>query len=174
MRRSGMAVLSGAVMLLVLTLGARPASANGYPYPPVGWEYGSAAFMDRIGQVLGAIDSPSRRSEVAESWVQFAKTTIARNLELQQQWLDLQKQQLAQNQQASQENLEIARLHLQIQQLHAENLKLERENLQMQAQIMKQGGGQAAPRQSPAEPNETAGTGSTNSRGSRTPPAEPQ
>jgi hypothetical protein len=140
-----------AVVLLMLMLGTSRVDSSpdgGYPYPPDGWLYSSPEFMNRIGQVLNAIDNPTRRSEVAESWVQFTKTAIAKNLEFRQQWLDLQKQQLAQNEQADQQRLELAQLQLQIEQLRAENLKLERENMQMKMGLGKQ--------TAPAEPNHPA------------------
>jgi len=166
MRCVGTTALSVIVMMLLLTVISPRSAAEDYPYPPGGWEYGSPQFLDRIGQVLNAIDTPSERSTAAQNWLQFAKTVIARNLELRQQWLDVQKQQLEQNQQAAQENMEIAKLQLQIQQLRAENVQMERENLQMQAKLMKKGGGQTAPQPATAEPNQPAAAVSKSSGGS--------
>jgi hypothetical protein len=104
-------------------------------YPPVGWQYGSPESLDRISDVLSAIDSPSRRSALAENWLQFSKSAIAKNLDFRDQWLNLQKQQLNQDQRAEQQRLEMARLQMQIEQLRAENLRLERENLQIRMEL---------------------------------------
>lgn len=139
MRRLGTVVFSGTVLVLAMTMGRTPAAAqyDGYAYPP-GWQYGSPEYLDRIGEVLGAIDSPSRRSDLAENWLQFSKSAIAKNLEFRDRWLNLQKQQLNQDQHVEQQRLEMARLQMQIEQLHTENLKLERENLQMRMELNNQ------------------------------------
>ena len=154
-----MRLMVPAVVALTLMCGAARVDSSpdgGYPYPPDGWLYSSPEFMNRIGQVLNAIDNPTRRSEVAESWVQFTRTAIAKNLEFRQQWLDLQKQQLAQNEQADQQRLELAQLQLQIEQLRAKNLQLQKENLQMQMQLNRQTGGQKPGGTAPREPNQPA------------------
>ncbi len=144
-----------------MAMGWTPAAAqyDGYPYPPVNWQYGSPESLDKIGEVLGAIERPSRRSEVAENWIQFSKSAIAKNLEFRDRWLTLQKEQLNQDQVVEQQRLEMTRLQMQIEQLRAENLKLERENLQLQMTLKNQA---AAPGVNQREkPNGAAGAGST-------------
>ena len=139
MRRSGTVVLSGAVLVLAMTMGWTPVAAqyDGYAYPP-GWQYGTPEYLDRVGEVLDAIDSPSRRSDLAENWLQFSKSAIAKNLEFRDRWLNLQKQQLNQDQHVEQQRLEMTKLQMQIEQLRAENLRLERENLQMRMELNSQ------------------------------------
>jgi len=125
-------------MTLILTLspaGIGEPSYGGYPFLPINFQYGSPEFLDHIGEVLRAIDSPSRRSNLAENWLQFSKTAIAKNLELQDRWINVQKQQLQQDQLVEQQRLDMAKLQLQIEQLRAENLRLERENLQMRRDL---------------------------------------
>ncbi len=144
MKRSGTVAFSGAVLLLAMTVGQTPAIAQydgGYAYPP-GLYYGTPEYLDRIGEVLDAVDSPSRRSDLAENWLQFSKSAIAKNLEFRDRWLNLQKQQLSQDQRVEQQRLEMARLQMQIEQLRAENLKLERENLQIRMELNGQAGRQ--------------------------------
>lgn len=143
MRRSGIVAL--VVAASVVALGQKPALAYD-GYPPADWQYGSPESLDRIGDVLSAIDSPSRRSALAENWLQFSKSAITRNLELRDQWLSLQKQQLNQNQQAEQQRVEMAKLQMQIEQLRAENLRLEQQNLQMRMDLNSQA--QAVPQAS--------------------------
>jgi len=137
MRRPGTVALSGVGLLLALMMGQMPAAAqyDGYAYPPGSWQYGSPESLDKIGDVLSAIDSPSRRSDLAENWLQFSKSAIAKNLEFRDRWLNLQKQQLGQDQYMEQQRLEMARLQVQIEQLRAENLRLERENLQLRMEL---------------------------------------
>ena len=144
-------VLPVAMLALTQISGAAHAA---YSYPPVGPDYVLPAYMNRVGQILNQIDNPTRRSEVAESWLDFAKTAISKNLEFQQQWIDLQKQQLAQNQQASQDQLQLTQLQLQIEQLRAKNLQLQKENLQMQMELNRQTRGQKPSGTAPQEPNQ--------------------
>ncbi len=139
MRRPGTVALFAIGLVLALTMGHTPAAAqyDGYAYPP-GLHYALPESLDRIGQVLDAIDSPSRRSDLAENWLQFSKSAIAKNLEFRDRWLNLQKQQLNQDQYREQQRLEMARLQMQIEQLRSENLQLERENLQLRMELNNQ------------------------------------
>jgi len=161
MRRPGTVAFFVVGLLLALTMGQRPAAAqyDGYAYPP-GWQYGSPESLDRIGDVLSAIDSPSRRSNLAENWLQFSKTAIAKNLEFRDRWLNLQKQQLSQDQHIEHQRLEMARLQVQMEQRRSENLRLERENLQLRMELNNQAAALGVNR--PAEgPNGPAGAGPT-------------
>lgn len=164
MRRPGTVALSAVGLLVALMMGQTPAAAqyDGYAYPP-GWQYGSPEYLDRIGEVLSAIDSPSRRSDLAENWLQFSKSAIAKNLEFRDRWLSLQKQQLNQDQYIEQQRLEMARLQVQIEQLRAENLRLERENLQLRMGLNNQTAAPGGNR--PAEgPNGANGAAPTGER----------
>jgi len=154
MRRSGIVALVATA--LAMALGQTPAAAQYGVYSPVEWQYGSPESLDRIGDVLSAIDSPSRRSALAENWLQFSKSAITRNLELRDQWLSLQKQQLNQDQRADQQRLEMARLQMQIEQLRAENLRLERENLQIRMELKSQAAPQTSNGAMVKEPNAPA------------------
>lgn len=155
-------VLVGFLTVITIGWAAAPARAGNYAYPPGGWMYGSPEFMNRIGEVLNAIDSPSRRSEVAQNWVQFAKTAISKDLDFQQQWLELQREQVQQNQQIDQSRVDMAKLQLQIEQLHAANLQLEQENLQLQLELSKQGAAPAAnPPTAEAVPGTSPGAAAT-------------
>lgn len=164
MRRSNAARASLAVLLLTVGLGPIPAAAQygNSPYPSANWQYGLPESWDRIGNVLDAIERPSRRSEVAENWIQFSKSAIAKDLDYRGQWLDLQKRQLNQDQLADQHRLEMARLQMQIEQLRAENLRLERENLELQMTLKNQAAAPEANRSENA--HGAAGTKATNER----------
>lgn len=123
--------------------GAELPPGYGYVYPPPAGYNGYPEMVDRIGEVLDAIDSPERRSKLAESWLQFSRQTITRSLEQRDQWLGLQKSQLRNEQQAEQFQLEMSRLQMQIEQLRAQNLQLERENLQLRLELGNRTGGQS-------------------------------
>ncbi len=140
MRRSVVRMCATAAFLLVPVMGRTPAAAqyDNYPYPPASWPYGFPESWNRIGDVLKSIERPSRRSEVAENWIQFSKSAIAKDLEYRDRWLTLQKQQLNQNQQVEQQRLEMSQLQMQIEQLRAENLRLERANLELRAALKDQ------------------------------------
>jgi hypothetical protein len=73
------ATISLAVLLLAVRAGQAAAPYGNYP--PTSWQYGFPDSWDRIGDVLDAIESPSRRSEVAENWIQFSKSAIAKDLD---------------------------------------------------------------------------------------------
>lgn len=175
MRRSGTVALSVALVLFFMAMGHTPVAAqyDGYAYPPGSWQYGSPESLDRIGDVLSAIDSPSRRSDLAENWLQFSKSAVAKNLEFRDRWLNLQKQQLSQDQHIEQQRLEMAKLQVQIEQLRAENLRLERENLQLRMELNRSAAAPGVNR--PAEGlNGTAGAGPTGEPAPQTPPAARQ
>ena len=145
-------------------LGAGPqvwSIGSGSPAPvlPIAAAYGppgSAAtpeIISRVGEILGAIDNPERRNQLAEQWLQYSKQVIAKDQEFRDKWLRVQQQQLAQQQEAEQLRLEITRLQMRIEELRAENLRLEQENLQAQRQLWERSGG-AVPRVSlPAPPS---------------------
>ncbi|MCL5279008.1 MAG: hypothetical protein M1376_03775 [Planctomycetes bacterium] len=97
--------------------------AGGYACPAI------PEIIGRAGEILGAIDSPQKRSDLAEQWLQYSKQVIAKDQEYRQQWLDFQRQQAAQQQQVEALRLEIARLQMQVEELRAQNAHLERENL---------------------------------------------
>jgi hypothetical protein len=133
-------------------LGAEPVPFNGYAYPPAGWCPFSSTpeLIGRVGEVLGAIDSPQRRSVLAEEWLRFSKQAIAKDLELQESWLQVQKQQTTYQQQVEQLRFELARLQMRIEELRAENLRLEQANLQMRREL--------APKAGEQQPDEPAPT----------------
>jgi len=91
--------------------------------------------ISRVGEILGAIDSPQKRTELAEQWLQYSKQVIAKDLEYRQQWLDLQKRQLSQFREVEQLRLEVARLQAQVEELRARNAQLERESLRVPARL---------------------------------------
>ncbi len=113
-------------------------NADGMPLPvrPIAMPYGSPNYVatpeiiSRVGEILGAIDSPQRRTELAEQWLRFSKEVINQDLEYRRQWLDLERAQLSQQQAVEQLRLEVARLQLEVEQLRARNAQLERENLE--------------------------------------------
>ena len=111
---------------------------------------------------------------MAENWIQFAKSAVAKNLQFQDQWLDIQRQQLDQDQAAGQQRVEMTKLQLQIEQLRQENLRLERENLEMRMRLNGQGAEPEANQPAAGKPNEPAGAGSTSGPATQTPPAKPR
>jgi hypothetical protein len=117
--------------------GAEPVPFNGYAYPSAGWyAYASTPeLIGRVGEVLDAVDSPQRRSVLAEDWLRFSKQAIAKDLEFQQEWLQLQRRQTAYQQEAEQLRLEAARLQMKAEELRAENLRLEQENLLLRREL---------------------------------------
>ncbi len=120
--------------------------AGGYACPAI------PEIIGRTGEIIGAIDSPQRRSELAEQWLQYSKQVIAKDQEYRQQWLDFQRQQAAQQQQAEELRLEVARLQMQIEALRAQNARLERENLLSQAKLGQTSGDRAARESAPLSP----------------------
>jgi len=120
--------------------------AGGYACPAI------PEIIGRTGEILGAIDSPQKRSELAEQWLQYSKRVIAKDQEYRQQWLDFQRQQAAQQQQVEGLRLEIARLQMQIEALRAQNARLERENLQSQAKLGQTSSDRAARESAPQSP----------------------
>ena len=105
-----------------------------------------------MGEILGTIDNPQRRSELAEQWLQYSKQVIAKDQEYRQQWLDFQRQQAAQQQQVEALRLEVARLQMQIEELRARNAQLERENPLSQSQLGQTSGDRAAGASTPPSP----------------------
>lgn len=137
MRQTGtVASFAAAVVLMAamspMQIAAAPFDVYGIP---VGVHYGSPAWMDRISEVLRAVDSPARRSKLAEDWLRFSQEAISQNLEFQDRWLDIQQRQVRQDQRIEQQRLEMARLQMEIEQLRRENLLLERENLLMRMEL---------------------------------------
>ncbi len=125
--------------------------AGGYACPAI------PEIIGRAGQILGAIDSPQKRSDLAEQWLQYSKQVIAKDQEYRQQWLDFQRQQAAQQQQVEALRLEVARLQMQIEALRAQNAKLERENLLSQAKLG-QTSSDRATREPPPHSSKTQGS----------------
>jgi hypothetical protein len=108
----------------------RPVAAYGYDYPPP-VTYGGvspAAIVDRVGEILAAIDSPQDRSKLAKQWLEFSKRIIAKDLEFREQWLALQKQQLSRQQEIEQLRLQITQLQVKVEQLRTQNLQLQQQN----------------------------------------------
>ena len=127
-----------------------------YSYPP-SWNYCpsslalTAAQADTISSVLDAINSPERRSTLAEQWVQFSKQAITKSLTFQDQWLTLQRAQLQNQQQTEQFRVEMLRLQTEIEKLRAENLRLQNENLRLQMQFKQQQQPQQQSQQQPQQ-----------------------
>jgi hypothetical protein len=97
-------------------------------YAPRGYgEVTTAEIVSRVGEILAAIDSPQLRTKLAEQWLQFARRTIERDLELRENWLRFEKQQLSQQQELEQLRMQTAQLQMQVEQLRAQNLRLEQE-----------------------------------------------
>ena len=146
MRRIRVLTIS-ALLIAVMTVGAVPpvfATAE-YNYPIVppsaGGPPGISGYeMDAIGRVLDTISSPARRDALAENWVQFAKQSITKSLDLGQQWVDVQKMQLRNQTETSQYQAEMLKLQVEIEQLRKQNLALENENLKMRLQLQQQSG----------------------------------
>ncbi|MBM4027110.1 MAG: hypothetical protein FJ280_17150 [Planctomycetes bacterium] len=119
-----------------------PGYATRGPYGP--WGYvATPEIVSRIGEILGAIDSPQDRNRLAQQWLQFSQQTIVRDQEFRNAWLDVQRQQLHQQQQARQYEFEIPQLQMRIEELRAANLRLEQENLAAQQRLAQQAGAQA-------------------------------
>ncbi len=120
--------------------------AGGYACPAI------PQIMGRMGEILGTIDNPQRRSELAEQWLQYSKQVIAKDQEYRQQWLDFQRQQSARQQQVEELRLEVARLQMQMEELRARNAQLERENLLSQSRFGQTSGDRATALQPAAPP----------------------
>jgi hypothetical protein len=138
------------ISMLFAAAGLTAAAGQAWADPGPGYVWGPdyAAIVSHVGAVLDAIDSPARKSALAEQWLDFSKQIIAKSLDQRRAWLNLQEQQLQLQQQAEQSNVDLANLQLQIEQLRAQNLKLENENLQLRQQL--QGQSAEAQPQSPA------------------------
>jgi hypothetical protein len=159
MRRLGASIVLAAGVMTVVpaALGAQwgptPVQYD-YGYPPPGASPSGTLpeVFSRVGEILGAIDSPQRRSDLAEQWLQYSKQVIAKDQEYRQQWLDFQRQQAAQQQQTQELRLEVARLQMQIEELRAQNARLERENLSAQAKLGQASGDRTARASAPQAP----------------------
>ncbi len=92
--------------------------------------------ISRVGEILGAIDSPQKRTELAEQWLRYSREVIAKDLEYRQQWLDLPKRQLSQFREVEQLRLEVARLQVQVEELRARNAQLERQNVRTPSRLV--------------------------------------
>jgi hypothetical protein len=99
----------------------------------------TAEIISRAGEIIGTIDNPEKRNQLAQQWLQYSKQVIAKDQEFREQWLKLQRQQLAQQDQAMQLQREMAQLQLKTEELHAQNLRLEQENLQLRQQLAQAG-----------------------------------
>jgi hypothetical protein len=129
--------------------------AYGYP-PPVA--YGGvtpAAIVDRVGEILAAIDSPQDRSKLAAQWLEFSKRIIAKDLEFREQWLEFQKRQLSRGEEIERLRLQVAQLQIRVEELRAENLRLEQQNQQRQPPPGPESGGRADGGASSPSPQET-------------------
>jgi len=157
-RRGAFIVLAVGVMAMIpaatgAQLGPTPVRYDNDSLPPGG--YSSPAFpeiLSRMGEILGAIDSPQRRSELAEQWLQYSKQVIAKDQEYRQQWLDFQRQRSAQQQQVEELRLEVAKLQMQIEELRVQNARLERENVLSQSKLGPRSGDRAAGESAPPSP----------------------
>jgi len=151
MRRFGAWILPVAVIGLFAT--AAWAQDYDYVYPQAGYYCSDIDLLSReadaIGEVLSKIDSPQRRSMLAEQWIQFSRQRIAKSQDLRAEWLTLQKQQTVSQQEAQQLRVEMLRMEGEIEKLRSENLKLQNENLQLQLLLKQQTNGQASNGQAP-------------------------
>ena len=135
-------MIPAAIVLIGVAAQAQPAPlAPAYPYPPASWYHGYPEMIDRVSDILDAIDNPSERSNLAKDWLKFSRQAITRSLEQRDSLINLHERQLRYQQQVERADVDIAKLQLQIEQLRAENLKLERENLELRRQMQGQAGG---------------------------------
>jgi hypothetical protein len=142
MRQFGTPILAVTVIsLFAATTSAQP--DYGYYYYPDSPEL-IAREADAMSNVLSKIDSPQRRSQLAEQWIQFSRQAIERSLNFRDQWLAVQKRQVANQEESQQLRVELLKMQGDIERLRAENLKLQNENLQLQMQLKGQMSAQAA------------------------------
>jgi hypothetical protein len=131
MKRIRILILSASAVAGVSLLSGAwtgPVRANYGPSYSAPQGYGdvtTAEIVSRVGEILAAIDSPQLKTKLAEQWLQFARQTIERDLQLRENWLRFQKQQLSEQQELEQLRLQVAQLQLKVEQLRAENLRLE-------------------------------------------------
>jgi len=158
MRRLGAWILPVAVIGLFAAAGGSAEQGDyNYAYPQ-GWYYGPdtpeaiSRQAEAMSKILAAIDSPQRRSMLAEQWLQFSRQMIAKSVDIREDWLTLQKQQTAYQQEAQQLRVEMLRMEGEIEKMRAENLKLQNENLQLQLQLKQTAG---TPTTTPAPPVQT-------------------
>ncbi len=154
MKRLGVLLLAAALIMVPLraAVRGRPIFVD-YIYPPAGtYDYTAPELIGRISKILDAVDSPQRRSELAESWLQFSRQVITKNQQLQEQWLEFQRYQLRQQQQVEQLRMEVAKLQMRVEELRAENLRLEQDNLLTQLRRENQDAAQRKSVESPPAP----------------------
>jgi hypothetical protein len=126
------------MLFAVVALMTAASRAQAQPDPGYGWAGDYAEMVDRASDILQSIDSPARKSALAEQWLDFSKRVITKTLDQRNAWLNLQERQLHLQQQAQQDNVDLANLQLRIEQLRAQNLKLENENLQLKQKLQGQ------------------------------------
>ncbi len=138
-----------AVSMVLALIAAVPVAtqAQAYPGSDYAWGPGYEVMISRAADILQQIDSPARKSALAEQWLDFSKRMISKSIEQRGEWLGLQEQHLAAQRQASQADVDLAAMQVQVEQLRAQNLKLENENLQLRQQLQ----GPAAPAQPQAQ-----------------------
>lgn len=154
MRRLGALILPAA-MIGLFAATAKSADGYNYVYPQPGYYCSDIDVINReadaISQVLNKINSPERRSLLAEQWIQFARQRVARSEAFREEWLTLQKQQTANQQEAQQLRVEMLKMEGEIEKMRAENLKLQNENLQLQLQLKQQTSGQTTTQAPPTQ-----------------------
>jgi len=161
-------LMAAAILFAIVAAAEAQPQDYTHSYRPQGWYYCPSALevtavqADTIRGVLDAINSPERRSTLAEQWVQFSKQAITKSLAFQDQWLTLQRQQLQNQQQGEQLRVDVLRMQAEIEKMRAENLRLQNENLQLQMQLKQQ------PQPQPqAEPQTSAPTPNLQNLGPR-------
>ncbi len=133
MKRIRILILSAGAVAAVSLLGGTwigPVLANygsSYSAPRGNGDVTTAEIVSRVGEILAAIDSPQLKTKLAQQWLQFARQTIERDLELRENWLQFQKQQLSREEELEQLRLQVAKLQMRVEELRAENLRLEQE-----------------------------------------------
>lgn len=151
MKRLGTSILAATTIALFAATATTSAEPDySYSYPTSGYYYCPdspeliSREADAMSNVLSKIDSPQRRSQLAEQWIQFSRQTIERSLNFREQWLALQKRQVANQGESQQLRVELLRMQGDIERLRTQNLKLQNENVQLQMQLKEQTGAQAA------------------------------
>jgi hypothetical protein len=136
MRRFVLPIVSAVVLTIAAQSRAGAAAApNGYGVPMLnGYD------IDAASRVLDTISSPTRRDKLAEDWLQFAKESVNRSLDLNQQWINVQKMQVQSQAESDQLRTEMVKMQMEIERLRNENLALESENLKARLQLQQQTG----------------------------------
>ena len=154
MKRFRTWVLAASAVMTLVFVGAPSGSVTGAEYRPAERYAGVTAteVVDRVGEILAAIDSPQQKTKLAEQWLQFSKQIIAKDQEYRDELLAFQKQQWSGQQDTEQLRLQVAKLQMNVEELRAQNLRLERENLQLQLQLAQKNGGQRSSKPTPQAP----------------------